>query len=191
MLYACAILAVQLIALLVRRLSKNRVSLGWSLVIGVLPLVLLIVLVQPLALLAARVCASLGLTGFASSFEEILIALSGTPAPDSRLAYYLTALSGFKASPIVGSLFGAEKLLSYHSEVFDLLSGGGIIGTAVFGAMVWLMGRGLFKGAKRHAQLGMMTAAFAVIATLGTVFYSRDIMAVYAIGALVLLEEKS
>lgn len=190
MLYAVAIVAVQLIALLIRRLSRNRVSLGWSLVMGVLPLVLLLLLAQPLAMLGAKVCASLGLTSFASGFEEILIALGGTPAPDSRLAYYLAALSGFRASPIVGSLFGGEKLLSYHSELFDLLSGAGLIGTAFFGFMVWLMGRGLFKGFKQHPQLWVMTAALLVSATLGTVFYSRDIMAVYAIGALLLLENE-
>ena len=74
-----------------------------------------------------------------------------------------------------------------------LLSGMGVIGTALAGGMMWLMGRGLLRGVKTHpdrAQLCMLAVACVLVATLGTVFYSRDIMAVAALGALVILQKK-
>ena len=193
MLYACAVWIIELFAIYARRTTQNRIGLTASLAIGAAPIVVLFLIAEPLILLGAQICSDLGLSGFANSFEQLAAALfgTGTPNPDSRLAHYLTALSGFKASPVVGSLFTGEKLLSYHSEALDLLSGAGILGTAVFGLMVWLMGRGLFGGMRRHPQAGhlwLMTAMLFITATLGTVFYSRDIMAVYAIGMLLVLE---
>ena len=194
MLFAAAILAVEGVALIVRHVSRGRITLGWSLVIGVLPLLLLLLLIKPLAGLAAYVCAGLGLNNFAQSFEHLYAAFSSGAAisPDSRLAYYLTALRGFAASPVIGSVLGGEKLLSYHSEVFDLLSGMGMLGTAVVLAMLWLMGRGLFKGVRKNpyfAQLCMMALALLAVSTLGTAFYSRDIMAVFAMGILLIQQE--
>ncbi len=194
MLFAAAIVAVELAGLIVRRISRGRISTGWSLVIGVTPLVLALVLIQPLTALAARVCAGLGLSNFAFSFEQLLTALQGgATSADSRLGYYLTAVEGFTRSPVVGSMFAGEKLLSQHSEVLDLLSGMGVIGTALAGGMMWLMGRGLLRGVKIHpdrAQLCVLAVACVLVATLGTVFYSRDIMAVAALGALVILHKK-
>ena len=194
-LYAAAILVVQLTALCVRRVFGRRISLTKSLVAGVMPLVLLVLLARPLAMLGAQVCSGLGMSGFANSFEMLSSALAGAGeiSPDSRLAHYLRAVEGIKSSPFLGSLLSADKLLSHHSEVLDLLSGTGVVGVVLFGGMVWLMGRGLFRGLRAHpqaGQIGMMTAVFFVIAALGTVFYSRDIMAVYAIGTLLILENE-
>ena len=194
MLFAAAILAAEVIALFIRRISRGRIGMGGSLILGVVPLLLVLLLIKPLAGLAAYVCAGLGLTNFAQSFEHLYAAFSGGAAisPDSRLAYYLTALRGFAASPLTGSLLGGEKLLSYHSEVLDLLSGMGLLGTAVVGAMLWLMGRGLLRGVRKNphfAQLCVMALALLAISTLGTAFYSRDIMAVFAMGLLLVLEE--
>lgn len=196
MLYACAVWVVEGFAIYARRATQNRIGLTGSLVIGFVPIVVLFLIAEPLSLFGAQLCRDLGLSGFANSFEQLSAALAGTgaPNPDSRLAHYLTALSGWKASPIVGSLFTGEKLLSHHSEVLDLLSGTGVIGTAVFGFMVWLMGRGLFRGFAKHPQAGhlwLMTAMLFITASLGTVFYSRDIMAVYAVGLLLVLENET
>lgn len=193
MLYAAAILAVEGIALLIRRVSKGKITLGKSLLLGVLPLVLVILLMQPLAMLASQLCRMLGMNSFAHSFEQLLSVFQGggEVAADSRLAYYLTALRGFASSPFVGSLFGGEKLLSYHSEIFDLLSGTGLIGTAVFAAMLWLMGRGMLKDAKKSpyfAHICVSLVALVVTASLGTVFYSRDIFCVLCLGTMLVLE---
>lgn len=142
MLYAAAIWAVEGIALLIRRFWK--VSFGKSLLLGALPLIAGVLLILPLAHLAVQVCTALGMSGFARSFELLLGAFSGAElAPDSRLGYYLTAVRGFMQSPLIGNLAGGEALLSYHSDVLDLLSGMGVLGAAAVGGMIWLMGRGL------------------------------------------------
>ena len=195
MLFAAAILAVQMFALIVRKLSRGRIGMGRSLLLGAVPLVLAALLMQPLAALAAKVCMSLGLTNFAFSFEQLLLALKGgATSADSRLGYYLTAVQGFLRSPLMGSMLGGEKLLSQHSEVLDLLSGMGLMGTALVGCMVWLMGRGALRGVKQHpdrAQLALAGCAVLAVTSLGTVFYSRDVMAVAAMGLLLVMEEKS
>lgn len=194
MLFCAAILAVEGVAALIRRASRGRIGLGKSLLLGVLPLLVGLLLLRPLAGLGARVCGDLGLTNFAHSFEQLLQALSGQgeAAADSRLAYYLEALRGFAASPLLGSLAGAPQRLSQHSEVLDLLSGVGLLGTAAFGGMVWVMGRGTLRGARKSPHLGqlcVMYAALFAVALLGTVFYSRDMCAVSALGTLLVLEE--
>lgn len=189
MLYAAAILAVEGVALIIRRASGT--SLGKSLLWGAVPLLLALALVQPLSMLAAQACRMLGMNSFAHSFEQLLSALQGGGAADSRLGYYLTALRGFASSPFVGSLFGGERMLSYHSEVLDLLSGVGILGAAVFAAMLWLMGRGMLKGARKSpyfAQICLSLIALLVTASLGTVFYSRDILCVLCMGILLVME---
>lgn len=192
MLFAAAVLAVELVALLLRK--AGRLGRGKSLLYGLLPLVLVLVLLKPLVLLAENVCQSVGLSNFAFSFQQLGLALQGEAAlsADSRLGYYQTALGGFVHSPFVGSLFKGQPRLSQHSEVLDLLSATGIVGTACVGFLIWLMGRGLLRGVKTHperAQLCVAAMALLACATLGTVFYSRDIMAVAALGTLLVLEE--
>jgi len=195
MLYAAAILAVEIIALLIRRISRGRVGMGWSLVLGAVPLLLVLLFIRPLAGLAAYVCAGMGLNNFAQSFEHLYAAFSGGAAisPDSRLSYYLAAAGGFAQSPFTGSLFSSAKQLSYHSEALDVLSGMGLLGAAVFAGMVWVMGRGLLRGVRKNPYFAQLCAAGAVLlatSALGTVFYSRDIMAVFAMG-LLLAQEKA
>ncbi len=193
MLYTAAILAVEVLALIIRRLSKGRIGTGKSLVLGVLPLVLGLVLMQPLSQLASVLCAKMGLVNFAFSFEQLSLALQGSATDaNSRLNHYLAALEGIKSSPLFGTLFGGEGLFSYHSDLLDLLSGTGVIGAALAGGMIWLMGRGSLRGFKTNphrAQLCVMFAAVAVTALLGTVVYSRDIPTVVMLGALCVLEE--
>ena len=195
MLYAAAILAVEGIALVIRWFSKGRVKLGPSLLWALTPFVLAFLLRKPLVGLAAGICRNIGMTNMAFSFEQLLLALEGqATSADSRLSYYLIAVNGFGQSPLWGGLFTGDKLLSLHSDLLDLLSGTGLLGTALVSGMIVLMGRGSLRGVKAHpqrAQLCVMGCAIFVTALLGTVVYSRDIMAVAAIGTLMILEGES
>lgn len=194
MVFAAAILLVEGVALIVRAAtrSRGRASIGASLLWGAVPLVALALLAVPLARLAAGVCASFGLTNFAHSFELLLSAIeSGAGGADSRLTYYLTALEGFRRSPLVGTLLGGESLLGGHSDVLDLLSGVGLLGTAAVCGMIALMGRGLLRGVRKspdRARLCVMALAVLATALLGTVVYSRDIALVACAGTLLTLE---
>ena len=192
MVYTAAILAVEGAALVIRALSHGRVKMGPSLLWGALPLAAAFLLRVPLISLAAQICERLGLSSFAFSFQQLLQALQGgAVSADSRLGYYLTALEGFGQSPLTGSMFGAEKLLSQHSDILDALSGMGLLGTALLGGMIWLMGRGALRGIQKspdRAQLTLMGLTVAVTALLGTVVYSRDIPAICMMGLMLVLE---
>ena len=192
MVFAAAILAVELTALAVRAVSRGRVKMGASLLWGLVPVVAVYLLRFPLVTLAADICEGLGLSNFAFSFQQLLLALEGGATDEaSRLGHYLLALDGLRASPLVGSMFGGEKLLSQHSDILDALSGTGLLGTAAMGGMLWLMGRGALRGIKKspsRAQLVLTGLAVGATALLGTVVYSRDIAAVAMMGALLVLE---
>ena len=140
-----------------------------------------------------RVCAGLGLGNFAFSFEQLGLALQGSATDaNSRLSHYLVAVEGIRRSPLWGSLWGGERLMSYHSDLLDLLSGAGLLGALVAGGMIWLMGRGSLRGLGNHpqrAQIVLSLMMVGVTALLGTVVYSRDIPAVVMLGALCVLEQ--
>ena len=193
MLYAAAILAVEGIALFIRRLSKGRVSMGKSLLLGALPLLLGLALLQPLSQLASAICMEVGLENFAYSFEQLGLALQGSATDaNSRLSHYLVAVDGIKQSPLFGDLFGGAQQMSYHSDLLDLLSGSGIFGAVIAAGMVRLMGRGSLRGLKTHPHCAQIVFSFVMvglIALLGTVVYSRDIPAVVMLGALCILQE--
>ena len=190
--FAAAILAAEALAALARCLSRGKLKLGGSLLIGLVPLLLALALRKPLIGLGAGLCSRLGLDHFAFSLEQLQAAMEGgVRSADSRMSYYLTALEGFRRSPLVGRLLGGEALLSQHSDLLDLLSGLGLLGTALFGAMMFAMGRGALQGVCRspeRAQLCVMAISLLATAALGTVCYSRDIMAVAALGTLLVLE---
>ena len=190
LIYAAAILAVEVLAFIIRRLSKGRIGMGYSLLLGAVPLLLGALLMQPLSQLASAVCQQLGLTNFAFSFEQLSLALQGSATDaNSRLSHYLVAVEGFLSSPF----FGTRGMLSYHSDVLDLLSGAGVGGFACVCALIsFFMGRGSLKGFRQSphkAQLCLMFIAVFVTALLGTVVYSRDIFAVCVLGTLLVLEE--
>ena len=112
---------------------------------------------------------------------------------ENRLVHNQTAWSGFCASPLLGSLLGGAKRLSQHSEALDLLSGLGVLGTAVFLAMQALMLRGGLRGLRQsscRAQVWAAGCVFLAVAALGTVFYSRDIFLVLAGGLAGILSSK-
>lgn len=190
MIYAAAILAVEILAFFIRRLSKGRIGMGYSLLLGAVPLVLGAVFMQPLALFASGICEKLGLVNFAFSFEQLSLALQGSVTDaNSRLSHYLVAWEGFKSSPF----FGTRGMISYHSDLLDALSGAGLFGCILLYFFVpAFIGRGALRGFKASppkAQIGLMFIAVIVTSALGTIVYSRDIMAVCALGTLLVLEE--
>lgn len=192
MLYAAVILAVEIIAALLRAVSRGRIGMGLSLALGLVPLAAVWLLRMPLIRLAAGIFAEAGLENFAFSLEQLMIALEGGVTDEnSRLSHYLVAVEGWRNSPLTGSLFGGEKLFSRHSDVLDLLSGFGLAGGLAVCGLIWLMGRGSLRGLKTspfRAQLCVVWLAVLVTAVLGTVCYSREIMAVAALGTLLALE---
>ena len=192
MLYAAVILAVEIIAALLRAVSRGRIGMGLSLALGLVPLAAVWLLRMPLIRLAAGIFAEAGLENFAFSLEQLMIALEGGVTDEnSRLSHYLVAVEGWRNSPLTGSLFGGEKLFSRHSDVLDLLSGFGLAGGLAVCGLIWLMGRGSLRGLKTspfRAQLCVVWLAVLMTAVLGTVCYSREIMAVAALGTLLALE---
>lgn len=190
MVFAAAILAVEIIAALVRRLTGAK--LGVSLLWGLVPLALIFLLRAPLVSWAAALCDQIGFSNFSFSLRQLLVAMEGGVTDEAaRLQYYLIPLEGIRQSPLIGSMLNGEKLLSQHSDILDVLSGMGIIGSALMGGAVWLMGRGSLRGVKAspyRAQLVVMALAFFATAALGTVVYSRDVMLVAAMGTLLVLE---
>ena len=192
MMYAAVILVVEVLAALLRWLSRSRMKTGLSLLLGLLPLVMVWLLRMPLLRLATNLFAQAGLENFAFSLDQLMIALEGGVTDEnSRLVHYQMAMDGIRQSPLLGSLIGGEQLLSRHSDVLDVLSGCGLLGSIAVGLMLWLMGRGSFRGFGQHpakAQLCIVWLSVLVTACLGTVYYSRDIMAVAALGTLLVLE---
>ncbi len=192
MVFAGVILVSEVVGLLIRALSRGRVKLGPSLLLGLLPLAVIWLLRMPLLSLATGFCQQAGLDNFAFSLEQLMIALQGGATDEySRLAFYQLALEGIGRSPFVGSLFGGESFLSRHSDLLDLLSGMGLLGAGVVCGLIYGMGWGSLRGIGQNpnrAHLAMMWLAVLVVALLGTVCYSREVMAVAALGTLLVLE---
>ena len=191
MIYAGAFWAVLGVAGILRKISRKKISFGASLLWGVLPFALLLIFAFPLTQLAVHVCSGLGMTSLAHSFELLRSALNGAMDEGSRLAYYLKAWQGFTQSPLVGSIFSGNHQLSLHSDLLDLLSGLGLVGTAAFAALLYGAGHGALKGlgqSPRRVWLRLSLVLVGITAALGTVVYSREISAVVCFGALAILE---
>ena len=192
MVFTAALLAVELLALLLRKIAKLKT--GPSLLWAMVPFVLVFLFRVPLVNAAAAFCDARGLTSVSHSLHQLLTVLEGGALEgENRLVHYQTAWSGFCASPLLGSLLGGAKRLSQHSEALDLLSGLGMLGTAVFLAMQALMLRGGLRGLRQspcRAQVWTADCVFLAVAVLGTVFYSRDIFLVLAGGLAGILSSK-
>lgn len=186
MLYAGMILVVEFFAWLAGKIFKT--TPGRSMLIGLIPLALICLISGPLLTLGIKIADAMGLNVLGNNLERLHSMLTGTQiASGNRLGYYAVAWKGFVSSPLLGSLPGGEKLLSQHSEVLDMLSGIGIIGTAVVVTMIWLMNKGLWKAAKKSEafpHLVLMGAALLLLSSFGTSFYSRDVWLVYALSLL-------
>jgi len=81
-----------------------------------------------------------------------------------------------------------------HSDLLDLLSGMGILGTTAFAFGAWVIGRGSQKGFRKNpafAQVVLQYVCLFLCLALGTVFYSREIPLVLCLTAALLLREPS
>ena len=191
-LFALAITAVELIALLLRAVFRKLTPLGSML--WALPVIASVWLLRvPLLTWAGSVAASVGFQNAAYSLSQLLAMLTGGAVDaGSRLATYTVPLQGFAASPLVGSMLGGVKMLGMHSDLLDLLSGVGLLGTSAFGLGVWVIGRGSEKGLWRHPampHLLLQRLMLVVCLALGTVFYSREIPLALCLTAAALLRE--
>jgi len=193
-LFAAGITAVELLATLLRGIFKRMtvgVSLGCT-----LPIFLALWLARvPLLNWAGSLTASFGFENATYSLTQLLTLLTGGSVDaGSRLITYTTPLSGIAVSPLIGSLASHTKALGMHSDLLDLLSGLGILGTAAFGVGAWLIGRGSMRGVralKAYPHLVLQWIGFFLCMGLGTVFYSREIPLVLCLSAAILLEQSS
>lgn len=188
-LFAGGVTAVQLFALLLRAVFR-KLPVGASLWLT-LPLLATVWLLRvPLLGWAAGVAAGFGFQNAAYSLRQLLAMLTGGAVDaGSRLATYTLPLQGFAASPWVGSMAGGVKRLGMHSDLLDLLSGMGVLGTAAFALGAWLIGRGGGAGLRNHsaaAPLVMQWVLFGLCMLLGTVFYSRELPLLLCISGLIL-----
>ena len=187
-LFAAFILLAEILAALIRWLARvttrRSLSLGASLC-WTLPVFLAVWLArEPLVGWAASLATSLGFQNAAFSLSQLLQALNGAAVDSaSRLEYYRIPLEGFATSPLVGSVFSGMKRLSQHSDVLDLLSGVGVLGSFIVGAAIWVIGRGERRVSRAKAALVLQWAMLGACALVGTVVYSRDIMVVVCLSA--------
>jgi hypothetical protein len=191
-LFAAAITAAELLAWLLRVIFR-RLSVGASLACAVPFFALLWLLRVPLVTWAGNLAAGFGFTNAAYSLSQLLQLLSGSALDaGSRMDAYTAALRGFAASPLVGSLFGGAKALGMHSDLLDLLSGTGLLGTAAFALGAWWIGRGAEKGVRKSLafpHLAVQRLFLLLCLAFGTVFYSREISLVVCLSAALLLRE--
>jgi len=188
--FAAAVTAAELLAWLLRALFR-RLSAGASLLCAVPFFAALWLLRVPLTQWAAGLAAGFGFQNAAYSLSQLLNLLSGGALDaGSRMDAYTVALQGFAASPLVGSMFGGAKALGMHSDLLDLLSGLGLIGTAAFALAAWWIGHGAEKGIRRSpafAHLAVQRLFLLACLALGTVFYSREIALVACLSAALLM----
>lgn len=189
-LFALAVTGVELLALLLRAIWK-RLSVGASLWITLPVFAAIWLLREPLVGWAASLAAGFGFENAAYSLNQLLTLLSGGAVDaGSRLDAYTAALNGFAASPLIGSIFSGAKSLGMHSDLLDLLSGLGLVGTTAFALGAWIIGRGAMKGVQAspaYPHILLQGAVLLVCLLLGTVFYSREIPLVVCLSVTFLL----
>ncbi len=190
--FALGVTAVELFAALLRRVFRRvsvQASLLWS-----LPVVAVVWLLRlPLIRWAGGLMAGIGFQNAQYSLAQLLNLLTGTVVDaGSRLATYTLPLQGIAASPVIGSLAGGQRYLGMHSDLLDLLSGLGILGTLIFALCAYGIGRGSALGARRlPAAPHLVLQALLLLAclALGTVFYSREIPLLVCLTYALLLRE--
>ncbi len=190
-LFAAGITAVELLALLLRAIFK-RMSVGASLLWS-LPFIATVWLLRvPLLTWAGGVAAGMGFQNAQYSLTQLLAMLTGGAVDaGSRLATYTTPLAGFAASPLTGTLLGGVPQLGMHSDLLDMLSATGLLGTAVFALGAWFVGHSAQKGLMRQQarpQLMLQWYLLALCLILGTVFYSRELPLSMCISYLLLAD---
>ena len=190
-LFAAGLTAVELLALLLRRVFRC-LSVGRSL-LAALPLIAAVWLFRvPLLTWAGGVAAGMGFQNAQYSLTQLLAMLTGGAVDaGSRLATYTKPLAGFMASPLLGSLAGGTPALGMHSDLLDMLSATGLIGTALFALGAWALGRGAQQGlmhSPAKAQLLLQWCLLFCCLALGTVFYSRELPLAMCMGYLLLTD---
>lgn len=193
-LFAAGVMAVELLALLLRAVFR-KLSTGLSLLCTV-PLIAATWLLRvPLLTWLGGLAAGFGFENAAYSLTQLLLMVTGGAVDaGSRLATYTTPLAGIAASPLVGSMLGGAKALGMHSDALDLLSGMGILGAAGFALGAWTVGRGSLRGIRAteafpHVALQWLLLALCLF--LGTVFYSREIPLSLCLSATLLLRKEA
>jgi len=189
-LFSAGIVAVEGLALVFRIVWKKlsvAASMLWT-----LPVFAALWLARvPLLGWAGNLAAGFGFENAAYSLTQLLTLLTGGAVDaGSRLITYAKPLTGILASPWVGSLLGGAKWLGMHSDLLDLLSALGILGTAAFGMGAWLIGRGSVRGVRALAaypHIVLQWLGFLLCMGLGTVFYSREIPLILCLSATFLL----
>ena len=188
--FALVITAMELVALILRRIWRN-VSLGASL-LWTVPLLLCIWFLRvPFTQWAANIATGIGFQNAAYSLNQLLVMFTGgTVDAGSRLAAYTIPLQGFLDSPLIGSLAGGVKQLGMHSDLLDMLSTIGLLGTAGFVCGVWIIGRGSEKGLRTPAlpQLVLQRNVMLACLILGTVFYSREMTLVLCLTTALMVQ---
>ncbi len=188
-LFAAGLTAVELLALLLRAVWK-RLSTGTSLLLVLVPLAALWFTREPLLTWAGGLAAGFGFQNAQYSITQLLAMVTGGAVDaGSRLATYTVPLEGFLASPLLGTLLGGTPRLGMHSELLDMLSATGLIGTAAFALAAWAVGRGAQKGLTRlpeRVPLLLQWLLFGLCFVLGTVFYSRELPLVMCMSFLML-----
>lgn len=196
LIFATALLALEALAALLRTLSlrlfKRPMSVLPSL-LWILPLFLGIYLARvPLVSWTASLCQRFGMENFSISLTQLLSVLSGGVTDSvSRLDYYRLPVQGIAASPLLGALPGTDALLSQHSDLLDLLSALGVLGGAVFLALVWFLGQGGLKGfgkSEVKPHLLLQWVVLLALTVLSIVTYSREIPLVICLGAALTME---
>lgn len=198
LIFAVALIALELVAGFVRRFSRKALhrplgvmaSFLWAL----LALFVVFLARVPLVSWGASLCENLGFSNLAYSLSQLLNVLTGSALDSaSRIEYYRLPLEGIAQSPWLGSLLGGTRLLSQHSDLLDLLSGVGVVGAVATLSMICRMGRGLLRGISKsdaRPQLLLQYVALLLCALLGTVIYSRDIPLILCAGAMLVLEPR-
>ena len=176
--FAAAITAAELLGLMFRALWK-KLSVAASLWCTVAVIVGVFAARIPLVGWLKKLADALHFANIASSLSQLLAVLRGGGIVEgSRLDAYATSWNSFLTSPFVGGVFSGQAELGMHSELLDALAGMGILGTAVFAAGVWAIGRGMGKNIRQSdalPHLGLQWIALAVFMVFGTVVYAREI----------------
>lgn len=187
--FAVAVTAAELLALLLRAVFR-KLSPGASL-LCTLPLLAALWLFRvPLVAWAAGLATGFGFENAAYSLTQLGNLLTGAAVDTgSRLGTYTLPLAGIAASPLTGSMLGGEAMLGMHSDLLDLLSGMGVLGTALFALAAWNTGRGSQRGLPRQANFAQLTLQWLLLfcfLALGTVFYSRELPLALCVSYLLL-----
>ena len=186
------LLFVEFFAMLLRRLTRKRISYGKALAISMLFTLPLIVSVKQLLALVISISDRFQFHFVTDNLTQVLAALQGDAVSSgNRLIQYMTAVDGIRMSPLTGSLFTEHNFISFHSDILDLISATGILGLIGFGFAVWLTARGSLRGLRSNLhrrQLALCYAALFAVSLLGTVVYSCEISLVVLLGTLILLQ---